>query len=61
MERYTLRLFDNMSHLVLQQEQGVAAGEQYLELNGLGKFPNGFYSLQIISGSSVEVHKLIKK
>lgn len=55
----TIRLIDNMGKTVLVKTQKVAKGNNSLQLQGLSKYSNGVYSLQLFVNDEVVTEKLI--
>lgn len=54
-----LRIIDNIGRVVLVQRQKVLRGNNTVQLNGLDKFSNGFYSLQLVNNGELITEKLI--
>jgi len=55
----TLRLINNLGKIVLMQSQKVKKGSNTLQLQGLSKYSNGVYSLQMFVNDEVLTQKLI--
>lgn len=55
----TIRLVDNIGKTVLQQKQRAAKGNNAVLLNGLAKFSNGVYSVQVWVNGEPVTQKLI--
>ncbi len=54
-----VRIIDNIGRTVLVQRQKVLKGNNTVQLNGLDKFSNGFYSLQLVNNNELITEKLI--
>ena len=55
----TMRLIDNLGKTVLLQKQKVMKGNNTLQLQGLNKYSNGVYSLQLFVNDEVVTQKLV--
>jgi len=55
----TIRLIDNVGKTVLVQNQKVMKGNNTLQLQGLDKFSNGIYLLQLFANDEVVSEKLL--
>jgi hypothetical protein len=54
-----IRIIDNIGRVVLRQRTKVLKGNNSLQLNGLEKFSNGFYSLQLVNNNELITEKLV--
>jgi Ig-like domain CHU_C associated/Secretion system C-terminal sorting domain len=54
-----VRIIDNIGRTVLVKRQKVLKGNNTVQLNGLDKFSNGFYSLQLVNNNELITEKLI--
>ncbi len=57
----TIRLVDNTGRTVMLQQQRVLRGTNNVQLNGLDKFSDGFYSIQMVNNNEVIAEKLVIK
>ncbi len=55
----TLRLLDNLGKTVFLQKQKVSKGSNMIQLNDLGKYSTGVYSIQLFINGEVITRKLI--
>jgi hypothetical protein len=55
----TLRLIDNIGKIILIQKQKVLKGNNVLQLNNLGKYSAGVYSLQVLINDEMLTKKLV--
>ena len=55
----TIRLIDNLGKIVLLKNQRVTRGTNTLQLNGLSKYSNGVYSLQLFINEEAVTQKII--
>jgi hypothetical protein len=55
----TLKLIDNLGKTILVQEQKVLKGNNSSQINGLGKYSNGVYTLQIVINDEIVTQKII--
>jgi Ig-like domain CHU_C associated/Secretion system C-terminal sorting domain len=55
----TIKLVDNSGKLVLQQKQNVLKGSNFIQLNDLGKFSNGIYTVQLLVNNEIFMQKLL--
>ena len=55
----TMRLIDNLGKIIILPTQKAVKGNNTLQLNGLGKYSNGVYSLQLFVNGEVVTQKLV--
>ncbi len=55
----TIKMIDNLGKIVLLQTQNVQKGNNTLQLQGLDKYSNGVYSLQLFINNEVVTQKLV--
>ena len=55
----TIRLIDNSGKTALLEKQKVVKGNNTLQLQGLNRFSNGVYSLQLFVNDEVITQKLV--
>jgi hypothetical protein len=55
----TIRLVDNTGKTVLQHNQQASKGSNSIQLNNLGKYSSGVYSLQVLINNEMVTQKLI--
>jgi hypothetical protein len=55
----TLRLIDNIGKTIVLQKQKVLKGNNTVQVNGLGKYPAGVYSLQVLVNDEIVTKKII--
>ena len=55
----TMRLIDNLGKIIVLPTQKAVKGNNTLQLNGLGKYSNGVYSLQLFVNGEVVTQKLV--
>ena len=57
--KVTIRLIDNLGKIILLQDHKVAKGNNTIHLNGLSKYSDAVYSLQLLVNEELNTHKLI--
>jgi hypothetical protein len=55
----TIRLLDNTGKTVLQHNQMALKGTNSVQINNLGKYSKGVYSIQVYTSNDVQTEKLI--